>query len=191
MTNTIRAFIAIPLPSKVQRQLGELTAEMAGVVPAGAVRWVRPESMHLTVRFLGDTPVSRLAALQEVLDEVTAGFSPFTLRLAGLGCFPNMRRPRVIWAGVAGALSDLQTFKQAVDKALVPLGWPAEDRPFRAHLTLGRVKNADQLPRTLWSEEQATALQGEIPVQVVHLMESELTRQGPIYTIRHVSQLRA
>ena len=100
---TIRAFIAIDLPPAVKTALEDVAATLAGRVPQGAARWVRPEQMHLTLRFLGDTPADRLPALYAALDALAAGRVPFTLHLTEVGCFPNTRRPRVVWVGRGGA----------------------------------------------------------------------------------------
>jgi RNA 2',3'-cyclic 3'-phosphodiesterase len=182
----IRAFIAVALPAAVQEYLGAVTADLAAYTKQGAVRWVKPDRLHLTLRFLGDTAVSQLPALYESLDKVTAQQGAFSLHLAQLGAFPNQRRPRVIWVGFGGETAVLTHCKQQLDKALLPLGWPVEDRPFRPHLTLGRVKDSrvgEQLP---W---QARVGQMEIPVTAVHLIESQLRPDGPRYTTRHSSFL--
>jgi 2'-5' RNA ligase len=142
---TIRAFIAIHLPDDVKKYLGNLTDELAEAVPRRSVRWVQPDRMHLTLRFLGDTDLALLPELQRALDATAAQYRQFGLQLHGFGCFPNCRRPRVLWVGVDGELKQAATLKDALDTALVPLGWDAEDRPFRPHLTLGRVNDARPL----------------------------------------------
>lgn len=184
----IRAFIAIHLPDDVKEYLGNLTDKLAETVPPRTVRWVRPDRMHLTLRFLGDTDVALLPALERALDATAAQHRPFTLQLNGFGCFPNCRRPRVLWAGVDGDLAQAAGVKAALDTALAPLGWEEEDRPFRPHLTLGRVNDARQLASQKWP----VAIESlAIPAQAIHLIESELTPQGPIYTVRHSSALQA
>lgn len=185
---TMRAFIAIHLPDDVKEYLGNLTDKLAETVPPRAVRWVRPDRMHLTLRFLGDTDVGLLPAIKGALDETAAQHPPFILQLHGFGCFPNCRRPRVLWAGVNGNLAQAASLKETLDTSLAPLGWEAEDRPFRPHLTLGRVNDA----RLLASQKWPVAIKSlAIPAQAIHLIESELTPQGPIYTDLHSSALQA
>ena len=182
---TIRAFIAIHLPSEVQAALGRVAATLSEGLPRGAVRWVRPELMHLTLHFLGDTDVGRLPAIGRAMDDAVAGRAPFTLTLDGLGCFPNPRRPRVVWAGLAGDMAQLLALKAALDEQLAALGWPPEDKPFRAHLTLGRVKDE----RAAQALSLTTPLpQPAVPVAAIHLMESQLRPEGPVYTVRHGSR---
>jgi len=104
------------------------------------IRWVRPEGIHVTLKFMGDIPVATAENILEVLPAVTAGFSPFELAISGLGAFPNLRRPRVLWAGLTGELKRLSELQAAVDDAVGKLGLPKEQRPFSPHLTLGRVR---------------------------------------------------
>jgi 2'-5' RNA ligase len=207
---TIRAFIAIGLPVEVKQALGQLNEELAARVPRGGVRWVKPAQMHLTLYFLGDTPLARLPDIQRVLDDVTGRYAPFTLYLGRTGCFPNCRRPRVIWVGLEmerleiGRLetreepfrgdSTLVRLKQELDNALRPLGWEPDKRPFRAHLTIGRVKDNSQVHGISWVErvervETAAAPPLAIPVTAVYLIQSDLRPDGPIYTIRHTAFL--
>jgi len=185
---TIRAFIAIDLPPAVKAALADVAATLGGRVPRGVVRWVRPEQMHLTLRFLGDTPTDRLPALAAALDALAAGHAPFALRLTGVGCFPNARRPRVVWVGLGGEEAKLTALAAALEAALRPLGWPPEDRPFRAHLTLGRVKDEQAAQGIDWS---AAVPALEVPVTAVHLIESQLRPDGSVYTVRHTSRLES
>jgi 2'-5' RNA ligase len=186
--DTIRAFIAIELPPAVKEALGAVARALGERIPRGAVRWVRPEQMHLTLRFLGDTPLDRLPAVGQAMDAATARSRPFELRLDGVGCFPNRSRPRVIWVGLAAAGGDesapLLALKTALDKALTPLGWPPEDKPFRAHLTLGRVKDERGIQGVEWAADVPPL---PIPVNAIHLIESQLRPDGPVYTVRYTS----
>lgn len=185
--NTIRAFIAVELPEAVRQFLYETALSLADRVPAGAVRWVKPGAMHLTLHFLGDTPVDKLPALSAGLDSVVRSRPSFGLQLGELGCFPNPRRPRVIWAGVVGTGPALADLKRAVDEMLAPLGWaPENDKPFQAHLTLGRVKHSNQLIQLPWGERLAPR---PVPVNAVYLIQSQLNPDGPVYTIRHKAPL--
>ncbi|MCP4357274.1 MAG: RNA 2',3'-cyclic phosphodiesterase [Chloroflexi bacterium] len=184
MTQTIRAFIAITLPPAVKNELAQIRSLLAGQFPDRSVRWVQPDKMHLTLRFLGDTAVNQLLSITQQLDELTAEQPAFRLQLNGLGCFPNRKRPRVIWVGVAGETATLQLVKHDLDKRLLPLGWTQENKPFRAHLTLGRVKDGRAAARVNW---QATVNPITFPVNALHLIESQLTSQGPIYTTQHTT----
>lgn len=189
--NTIRAFIAIELPASAKDTLGVVARALGERVPRGSVRWVRPEQMHLTLCFLGDTPLEQLLAVQQAMDAAVGGRKPFELQLEGVGCFPTLSRPRVVWVGLAaaggGESAPLLALKSNLDKALSPLGRPPEDRPFRAHLTLGRVKDERAVKGVDWSVEVAPL---PVPVTAIRLIESRLRPDGPVYTVRHTSQLQ-
>lgn len=184
--NQIRAFIAIPLPTAVKETLAQLTSQLARQTPPGAVRWVKPEAMHLTLRFLGDTAAAQLPHITASLNEIAAQCAPFTLTTAELGCFPNAKRPRVIWVGVITEGDALTSLKRALDKRLAPLGWPPEPKPFRPHLTLGRVKDDRAQIILPWGRLQERE---SWPVMAVHLIQSDLLPSGPTYTVRGVAVL--
>lgn len=183
---TIRAFIAVHLPGSVRDTLAETARALAGRVPPGAVRWVRPEHMHLTLVFLGDTPTAKLTAVQQAMDAATGSVAPFTLYTTGIGCFPNARRPRVIWVRLSGEEERLVELKRGLDAALAPLGWPPEEKPFRAHLTLGRVKDEQAARGADWTTDVPHL---PVPVDAIHLIESRLTSSGPVYSVRYSSGL--
>lgn len=186
--DTIRTFIAIRLPAPVIAALGETSQTLARRVSRDAVRWVRPEQIHLTLRFLGDTPTAQLPQIAAAMDAAAAGASPMALRLGGVGCFPNTRRPRVIWVGLSGDVEQLLALKTALDGQLALLGRPPEDKPFRAHLTLGRVKDDRAVAGIEWA---ADVPQLEVSITAIDLIESQLRPAGPIYTARHVSGFSA
>ena len=112
----------------------------------------------------------------------------FTLNLDQLGCFPNCKRPRVIWVGLQGQLAALGALKRDLNEALQPLGWEQEDKPYRPHLTLGRVKDGGNLRDSNWAVKIDKQ---QMPVRTIHLIESKLTSSGPIYTIHHTTPLRS
>ncbi len=188
---TIRAFIAVALPTAVQVELSRVNDVLAGQVPPRSVRWVPPHLMHLTLRFLGDAAVATLPTLATALDGIAAHHAPFTLALSELGCFPNRQRPRVIWAGLTGDVAAAQALQADIERAVQGLGWAAEQKPFRAHLTLGRVQDGrPQDGRSLRDISWGTEVRKlAVPVTAVHLIESQLRPSGPLYTTRHTSQL--
>ena len=184
--NIIRAFIAVPLSDEVKSGLADVARTLAASIPRGAVRWVRPEQIHLTLWFLGDTPTDQLAAVQRGMDVAAESNLPFTLHLGDLGCFPSFQRPRVIWIGLAGEEGRLASLKVALDAQLLALGRIPENKPFRAHLTLGRVKDERDVRGVEWTAEIPHLA---VPITTLHLIESQLRPDGPVYTIRHTSPL--
>lgn len=185
----IRAFIAIELPGDVSNALGDTRRILSSRLEQGGIRWVKTSNIHLTLRFLGNAKSDQLPALYKGLDIVAEDNNPFSLDLDVLGCFPNVRRPRVVWVGLAGEIGKLNLLYSSIEEVLATLGWEPEGRDFHPHLTLGRVKESgrvvnSQLP---WGEVLAN---GRIDVQAIHLIESQLLPTGAVYTIRHSGSLQ-
>ena len=187
--DTVRVFIALDLPPAAKDALATTVEQLQAVIPSG-IRWVNPAGIHLTLKFLGDIDAALVPPLLAAIRQSAGGFddSSFPLRLAGLGVFPNNREPRVLWAGVDGALAALGRLQQSVDEAIAApgLGFDKERRPFRPHLTLGRVR--DGVPTTA-SQKIGAAITEAPPVtacswpaEEIHLIRSTLTPQGAIYT---------
>ncbi len=185
---TIRAFIAVQLPDEVKDALGEVQRALKSRVSPSAVRWVRPEQMHLTLFFLGDTDTDKLPSVRDAMDVVATSHAPFVMRLGGVGCFPNARRPRVVWVGLAEEEAQLVSLKAALDASLAPLDWTPDDKPFRAHLTLGRVKDERGVQGVDWATDVARL---SVPITTLHLIESKLRPDGPTYTNRYSCRLTA
>jgi 2'-5' RNA ligase len=140
---TSRLFIAVPVAEDVRTAVGELMTRVAGGPieerSFGQPRWVRVEGLHLTLRFLGATPDSRQAELADAIAAAARGVAPFRAALSGGGAFPGHQRPRVLWIGITEGAAELESLSRRLDAELEPLGWPPEERPFRAHLTLART----------------------------------------------------
>jgi 2'-5' RNA ligase len=185
----VRLFVAINLPGEVRQALW---AAAAPVRELGlAVRWVRPEGIHVTLKFLGEVAAEREPELHAALGRAAGGVRALTLVVNGFGAFPGVKRPRVIWAGLKPDPS-LDALQRRVEDQFVPLGFPPEDRPFRPHLTLGRAardarpQDQDGLEATLLRlrhEEQTTR------VESVDLMQSVLQAGGAVYQVRQSARL--
>lgn len=182
----IRLFIAVELPDSAKQALLTAGSRMGQTLPTSAVRWVKPEQLHLTLRFLGDTAVSQLPSLAEQLNELASHHRPLTLRLDGTGAFPNRKRPRVVWAGLAGQVAGLQVLQADLEDRVVALGWSREKRPFSPHITLGRVKDSGVAAGLDWTVKLEVV---EFEVLAVKLVQSELRPSGPVYTVRHEALL--
>ncbi|HEX9989716.1 MAG TPA: RNA 2',3'-cyclic phosphodiesterase [Chloroflexia bacterium] len=190
--STIRTFVAIELPEDVKQALTsaqeELRAHMGRA--ANAIRWVRPESIHLTLQFLGDVAESSIPDIVKALRAASHESKPMSLELSGLGVFPNLRRPRVLWAGLDGtqqALNDLQRLHRTISEELTPLGFKP-DKSFDPHLTLGRVRDTVR-PGELAAisdvvSSQSNRLLPRLPFQAgaISLMKSDLQPGGSVYT---------
>lgn len=184
-----RLFVALDLPAEAKAALAATMGQLQSVIPAG-VRWVNPAGIHLTLRFLGDTEAGWVTPLLAALREMAAAgdMMPFPLHLDGLGVFPNYREPRGIYAGMGGDLDSLAQAQRQVEQAIVRLGFPQEKRPFHPHLTLGRVRDsvAPAVRRQIGDTiaRQAAALSPEYTWEAreIHLIRSNLTPQGAVYT---------
>ena len=135
----VRSFVAIELPDDLKFKLGEL---QAGLKSGGyfKVKWVSPQGIHLTLKFLGNVASDKIEMVNEALREARRGIAPFRLKAEGLGVFPNVNRLQVVWVGMKGDLNNLVKLQKAVDLRLGGLGFAQERRPFVAHLTLARVR---------------------------------------------------
>jgi 2'-5' RNA ligase len=182
----IRSFVAIELDEELRRQLSRIQRSLKSKGIEDEVRWVNPDGIHLTLKFLGDVPASRI---NEIVLAVTQGREdvlPFIIGLRGVGCFPTTRRPNVIWVGVDGDTATLARLQTAIEDRLAVLGYPPEKRKFTPHLTLGRVvrRVTDSDRRRIGSliQDQAVGSLGEMLVREVSLMKSELSPTGARYT---------
>lgn len=184
----VRCFIAVDMPPRVCSALGEVSSLLASQLTGGGVRWVKPSNIHLTLRFLGDTDPTVIENIISGLDRIASGCVPFKLSLRDLGCFPNSRRPRVIWVGLGGNTDRLAALYQALEHELQPLGWEPERRTFRPHLTLGRVKDTRQVvaANLPWGE---TLMSDDLDVTAISLIRSDLKPTGAVYTTLHESLL--
>ena len=181
----VRTFIAILLPDAAREVLSECIQQLSGSATPG-VRWVDPEGIHLTLRFLGDIPAERVEDVLAAQGVAAGSHEPFSLQLSGLGMFPNSDRPRVLWAGVSGDMDALRLLQQGVETQLEGVGFPRDRRPFAPHLTLGRIRDrASSAERKHIAAVTESAALGHAEPWVVeesHLIRSTLTPQGAIYT---------
>jgi RNA 2',3'-cyclic 3'-phosphodiesterase len=190
--DVVRSFIAIDLPAGV---LAELTSfeEKLKARRHPFVKWVDPESMHLTLKFLGNVAADSMPQIVEAMSRVAKSHSTFKLQVAGTGAFPNWQRPQVVWVGVGGELDRLNSLQKGLESVLSPLGFPSESRPFSAHLTVGRLRDrVTPDDRRRFAEfaqtvEFKTSLSFE--VNAIRLMKSQLTPASPIYTELAVAKL--
>ena len=182
----IRSFIAIELPEEVKRELSQLSREL-GKAKYPFVKWVDTGNIHLTLKFLGNIPPAQVAKITGAMKGAVRGKSPFQLEISRLGAFPGVNQPRVIWVGVGGETDRLLELQQDIDSRLVPLGFVPEKQPFVPHLTIARVReNASTDDRKALGRLLASTgfdSQGRIAVDSVKLMRSQLTPEGPIYSL--------
>jgi len=178
---TIRAFIAIKIPDEIKSKFGEVQRKLR--VPGADVRWVKPGNAHMTLQFLGDTPVERIGEIQSALSRVAASHRAFDISVEGLGVFPSLRRPRVIWIGIVEGANPLISLQASVVEEMTNLGYESEKRAYSPHITLGRIKsskNLDRLRTILEAESSFRA--GDFHATEIHLIRSILSSEGPSYS---------
>ena len=193
MREVIRTFIAIELTEDLQRALADVQAQFKRNRAARSVRWVAPENIHITLKFLGDVDADRMSDLRGALGDACVGIAPFTLTLGGAGVFPNTHRPNVVWIGARGQIEVATRLAQRIDDACAALGFVREERLFAPHLTLGRVKrDASPSERQLIGalmENAKIGVLGEVRVERVSVMKSELKPTGSVYARLAMCQL--
>lgn len=183
---TLRTFIAIELDRDLKAELVLLQDRLREQVAPRSVRWVQPDGIHLTLKFLGDTPAETVGAIEAALTRATAAYQPFAFSVGGLGCFPNARRPRVVWVGLQEPTGVLARLRHDIEAHIAPLGFPTEGRPFHAHLTLGRVQRRASKSEVREIGEavasSAVGTVGEMAVSSVSFIKSDLRPSGAVYT---------
>ncbi|MBN1370069.1 MAG: RNA 2',3'-cyclic phosphodiesterase [Dehalococcoidaceae bacterium] len=190
---SIRLFVSVELPVEVKQELGKLQDRLR---PNGLenLKWVAPESIHITLKFLGYVKPEMVGDIEQEIDETASAFGAFDIGLKGLGAFPSLSRPQVLWVGLSGEVGRLQMLAGQLEEQFTKLGFAAEKRRFVPHLTLARVR-----PGTLPGELQAlaeavskTSFNFAYPVKVnsVNLMQSRLAPEGAVYTRLHQARLK-
>ncbi len=175
----IRAFIAINIDPRIIGEISEAIVQLRRALPE--IRWVEPDKIHLTVKFLGDIEPSQIGPIANALEQVLKLFPRFTISAKGLGVFPGLRRPRVLWVGLEG--SQLVKLAAKVEAALEPLGFAREERAFQPHLTIGRWRQFDRATKKLAEElERWKRLEfGVSQVEAVTLFQSVLKPDGALH----------
>jgi 2'-5' RNA ligase len=181
MSETFRAFIAIDLPESIQSFLSE--AQEALKLYGFRVKWVRPQNIHLTLKFLGNTAATDTDKIVAAMTPAARDCPVVSLAAKGIGVFPDARRPRVIWAGLSGQLEILANLQQTLDAHLADLGFSKETRAFKSHLTLGRVKGKIDSARMKTAIDKLKEFESEsFEINQVILFKSELRPSGAVYT---------
>jgi len=184
----MRTFIAIPLPAECQAMLDQMQRELRAC--SAEVGWLAIPSIHLTLKFLGEVDPEAVPKLVEALDSTCESERAFELRLHGLGCFPNQRNPRVIWCGIDGDADALFRLQQKVEAVCNKFGFPPEDRSFKPHLTLGRVKGKRNLQPLIDCIKIGSDLERSFRVDYYNIYKSILRPQGAMYAVLQTLALR-
>lgn len=190
----LRLFIAFELDSGLKLELARVQQDLSALLDPKIVRWVAPDNIHLTLQFLGNTNKSQVQPITSALEQCAAAVSAFELQARGLGCFPNLGRPNNLWVGLQGELKPAALLSQKLECELVALGFPAADRGFTPHLTLGRIKreasSADRERIGSSVSKYTVGTLGTIHADAIHLISSDLRPSGPVYTKLATTRLK-
>lgn len=190
----MRTFIAIELPKEIKDFLRHLQEQLKR--SQADVKWVEPQNIHLTLKFLGEVDDRKLDEVKQILEDTTRDKNPFSIRLSSLGAFPKIDSPRVIWIGIDKGNSQTQEIAKELEEKIAKVGIPKEDRPFSSHITIGRTRstlNRQKLVENLkTSAGQSVDTGGELEfiVTKITLFQSTLTPKGPIYAVLKEANLK-
>ncbi len=182
---TMRTFIAVNIPVDIKQNLQEEINRLRALIRDESVRWVRSEGIHLTLKFLGEISNNSIGEIRKTLNREVEKHPTCTLHVGGFGCFPNRRRPRILWVGITEDNGTLAQVQSSINEKLVPLGFGKEERRFHPHLTLGRVRrnvstsDITQLQDAI--NEFDVGQIGQFEVREIHLIESILKPTGAEY----------
>jgi len=183
----IRCFIAIRIGEPIEKQISDLISSLKKY--DADVKWARPNGMHITLKFLGDTPESMIQKIKDTLVHAVSSFDPFFITISGIGAFPDLKRPRVFWVGIQNTDS-LERLHREIEIRMSQLGFAEEKRSFHPHVTLGRVRSQRGIKAVsrkldlLYNTEF-----GKSHVGKLELMKSELKPAGAEYTCLHAISL--
>lgn len=190
----IRAFIAIELSLDIAKKLDMVSQHLKEQIGNPSVRWVPARNIHLTLKFLGDVPVDNLGRIKDVLTLEASQVPVFDITIGSLGAFPSIKKPRVLWVGVQ-APGELNQLFKGIEKGVHSLGFAREERPFSAHLTVGRVsKNANSTDLRKIDQVLTDTQVGKLGVSrvdKVNLYKSDLKTTGAVYTCLYSAPLLA
>jgi 2'-5' RNA ligase len=176
----MRLFLAVEFEPALRRALREATAPLRALVPDAG--WVAEDRLHLTLRFLGEQPETLVAPLTATVTEIATRHWPVPMELRGVGAFPSLRRPRVMWVGIAPT-PKLELLQHDVEEGCAALGLEVEGKPFRPHLTIGRLRGTENRDavRELARVARGVRFRAETTVSAIELVHSTLTPAGPRY----------
>ncbi len=177
----MRLFIALPLPVQVENALKSIIQNLKKYDER--IRWVNPSNIHVTLRFLGETDPKQVPELKQIITDATTTCKPFAVRITKIGAFPNIRHPRIIWAGFHDDLVSVQVNKLAsiIEQSVRESGFEPEKKKFRPHLTLARIKNPASLKALPQILQNYKIEPIECKLNKICLFQSTLTPKGPIY----------
>ena len=181
LSMNLRCFIAIDIPDRIRQEIGALTDNLKKY--DADVKWIPPENLHLTLKFLGSTAEILLAGVNDALSAVVVSYKPFCIKIEDTGFFPNRKNPRICWIGLEDDAGILKSLHADVENAMKRLGFKSEDRGFNPHLTIGRVRSRRGMIAVMNElDHYKDRAFGDVMVENIKIMKSELKPKGAEYT---------
>ncbi|RPJ17189.1 MAG: RNA 2',3'-cyclic phosphodiesterase [Desulfobacteraceae bacterium] len=181
MSDKIRAFVALKLPANTISAIKRVQEDFKR--HRFPVRWVRPENVHLTIKFFGDIPKNDVTKIDAAMKSCAGDYAPLSLSAKGAGIFPGIARPRIIWAGISGETFHLLDLRNSLEKRFEEIGFKKEERPFKGHLTIGRFREKADTGKLLEALKKVRNFESEMFVAWnLYLYKSDLKPEGPVYT---------
>ena len=177
----IRTFIAIPVPESVFKLQSNLKNTISEKM--GKVRWVKRDQLHITLKFVGDTPEESIDDVRGAINIIADNTKPFEIFIQGTGCFPKIERPRVMWIGLNGALGQLNQLVKNIHNSLDPIGFPKDEKEFNPHITMARARYPQKKTPDISSFLNANFDPIPFRIEKFQFISSELFPNGPVYTI--------
>ena len=177
----LRTFLSVPVPSEIVRLQKELKTVVNN--DGAIVNWVRNDNIHLTLKFIGDTPEDDVDQIGHTIKDITGSTQSMQFKISGTGCFPKKERPRILWLGIDGDLIPLQTLVTKINEELDILGYPKEEKNYIPHLTLARIKYPQKHTPDISSFLDTVYEPIQLQINKIHFMRSELFFKGSVYTI--------
>jgi len=190
----MRTFLAIELPSKIKESLANIQNQLK--TTDADVKWVEPQNIHLTLKFLGEVDDKKLSRISEIMDDIAGNSNSFYIQISSLGAFPKIDFPRVIWVGIEKGDKETKEIARALEEKIAKeAGIPKEDRPFSSHITIGRTRSSlnrikliQELKKLAIGLEQNNL---DFPVAKITLFKSTLTPKGPLYEALKETNLKS
>ncbi len=184
----VRTFVAVLLADELKSRISEVQRQAKKLAPD--VKWVEPENFHITLKFLGNIRECALDDVFSAVEDAAKSYPKFEVSVGGLGTFPNVKNARVVWVGIEAGHEKLAALASAIDVRLAELGFPQEDRDFKSHITIGRVKSKKHLGALAQGIEKIKADNlGTQKVSSIAVMQSTLRPEGPVYSPLRVVDL--
>lgn len=187
--DTIRVFIAVELPGEIQKALGGLIEKLKD--PKDKISWVKPHNIHFTMKFLGNVPLGDIDSIKDVVSKTAENCQVFDVTVKGTGVFPREKAPRIVWTGITEGQDGMSKIFDDLETGLSQIGFPKEERSFKPHLTLGRVKfvkDIDAFIKTL--NDYKENILGKIAINSISLIKSTLTPKGSIYETLFTAKMK-